>query len=42
VPKKLSKKEINKASEILISWKKMMPYYYSAAIIIVFLIVLFN
>tara|TARA_B100000427_G_scaffold109568_1_gene90881 strand:- start:166 stop:294 length:129 start_codon:yes stop_codon:yes gene_type:complete len=40
--KKLTKKQIKNASDILISWKKKMPYYYGTAIIIVFLIVLFN
>tara|TARA_B100001250_G_C19789442_1_gene785726 strand:+ start:98 stop:226 length:129 start_codon:yes stop_codon:yes gene_type:complete len=39
---KLTKKQIKNASDILIAWKKKMPYYYSAAIIIVFLIVLFQ
>ena len=36
--KKLTKKQIKNASDILISWKKKMPYYYGTAIIIVFLI----
>jgi len=40
--KKLTKKQIKNASDILIAWKKKMPYYYGTAIIIVFLIVLFK
>ena len=40
--KKLTKKQIKNASDILISWKKKMPFYYASAIIIVFLIVLFQ
>tara|TARA_B100000401_G_C52697749_1_gene667553 strand:+ start:441 stop:569 length:129 start_codon:yes stop_codon:yes gene_type:complete len=40
--KKLSKKQIKNASDILVAWKKKMPFYYATAIIIVFLIVLFQ
>ena len=37
-----TKKQVDNATKILISWKKKMPYYYATAIIIVFLIVLFQ
>ena len=30
--KKLTKKQMKNASDILISWKKKMPYYYATAI----------
>tara|TARA_B100000212_G_scaffold109005_1_gene81069 strand:- start:1645 stop:1773 length:129 start_codon:yes stop_codon:yes gene_type:complete len=40
--KKPTKKQVDTATKILISWKKKMPYYYATAIIIVFLIVLFQ
>ncbi len=37
-----TKKQVDNAEKILISWKKKMPFYYATAIIIVFLIVLFQ
>ena len=39
---KPTKKQVDNATKILVSWKKKMPYYYATAIIIVFLIVLFQ
>tara|TARA_Y100000741_G_C18044982_1_gene473964 strand:- start:255 stop:557 length:303 start_codon:yes stop_codon:yes gene_type:complete len=39
--KKPTKKQMNTATNILVSWKKKMPFYYASAIIIVFLILIF-
>ena len=35
-----TKKQVDNAEKILISWKKKMPFYYAAAIIIALLICL--
>ena len=37
-----TKKQVDNAEKILISWKKKMPFYYAAAIIIAFIIILFS
>ena len=37
-----TKKQVDNATKILISWKKKMPFYYAAAIIIAFIIILFS
>ena len=39
--KKPTKKQMDTATNILVSWKKKMPFYYASAIIIVFLILIF-
>ncbi len=39
---KPSKKQVDNATKILISWKKKMPFYYAAAIIIAILIIIFS
>tara|TARA_B100000989_G_scaffold167708_1_gene125434 strand:- start:1642 stop:1779 length:138 start_codon:yes stop_codon:yes gene_type:complete len=39
---KPTKKQIDNATKILISWKKKMPFYYATAIIIVLLIIIFS
>ena len=35
-----TKKQVDNATKILVSWKKKMPFYYAAAIIIVLIIIL--
>ena len=35
-----TKKQVDNATKILISWKKKMPFYYAAAIIIALIIIL--
>ena len=35
-----TKKQVDNAEKILISWKKKMPFYYAAAIIIALIIIL--
>ena len=37
-----TKKQVDNAEKILISWKKKMPFYYAAAIIIALIIILFS
>ncbi len=37
-----TKKQVDNATKILISWKKKMPFYYAAAIIIALIIILFS
>ena len=37
---KPTKKQVDSATKILISWKKKMPYYYAAAIAIALIIIL--
>ena len=39
---KPTKKQMDTATKILVSWKKKMPIYYASAIIIVFLILIFS
>ena len=39
---KPTKKQMDTATKILVSWKKKMPFYYASAIIIVFLILIFS
>ena len=39
---KPTKKQMDTATKILVSWKKKMPFYYASAIIIVFLIIIFS